>query len=104
MRHCRSYGSRRGLSPRDCLRYLKPNGLFLANASHGDASLAALDPHRELVAVVHQDEGRYRIDRQGLDRHLIPRKPEAAGAGLVRRTGRGIAYTQTAFACIFQSG
>jgi len=35
-------------------QYLRPGGLLLANTSHGDASLAALDPSWELVAAVHK--------------------------------------------------
>lgn len=83
-------------------RYLEPGGLFLANASHGDASLAALDPRLELVgAVLHEDTG-FRLDRDGLDDYLIPKSPKAADPDRIRSAGRGIAYTQDAFAYLFQ--
>lgn len=85
-----------------CARYLAPNGLFLANSSHGDASLAALDPRMRLVGAIHHRDGRYRIDRSNLDRYLIPQKPETADAALIRASGRGVAYTKTAFAYLFQ--
>jgi len=85
-----------------CVRYLKPGGLFLANSSHGDASLAALDPRLTLVGAIHQRDGRYRIDRDHLDQYLIAKKPETADADLIRNSGRGIAYTKPAFAYIFQ--
>jgi len=85
-----------------CARYLKPNGLFLANVSHGDASLAALDRRLDLVAAVHHDGDRYRLDTDTLDSYLIPKKPTAAKPDTIRREGRGIAYTRGAFAYLFQ--
>ncbi|GLK25289.1 hypothetical protein GCM10017607_26080 [Microbacterium thalassium] len=85
-----------------CRRYLRPDGLFLANASHGDASLAALDPTLDLVAAVHHREGRYRLDTADLHRYLVPKNPAAADAALIRRNGRGIAYTRPAFAYLFR--
>lgn len=85
-----------------CARYLAPTGLFLANSSHGDASLAALDPRMTLVGAIHHRNGQYRIDRSDLDHYLIPKKPETADADLIRASGRGIGYTKTAFAYLFQ--
>jgi hypothetical protein len=86
-----------------CRRHLSPGGLLLANTSHGDASLAALDPGLHLVAAVHQRDGAYRLDTEDLDRHLVPRRPSAADPDEIRRRGRGIAYTRTAFAYVFRA-
>ena len=85
-----------------CERYLKPEGLLLANTSHGDASVAALDPRLQLVAAVHHREERYRLDRDDLGDYLIPKKPAAADGELIRASGRGIAYTRSAFAYVFR--
>ncbi len=85
-----------------CRVYLKPRGLLLANASHGDASLAALDPDLELVAAVLHRDGRYRLDDTDLDRYLTPRNPKAADPALIRSQGKGITYTRPAFAYVFQ--
>lgn len=85
-----------------CRRYLSPGGLLLANTSHGDASLAALDPSLELVAAVQHREGRYHLDAEELSSYLIPKRPEAADADLIRRQGRGISYTRSAFAYVFR--
>ena len=82
--------------------YLRPGGWLLANTSHGDASLAALDPAWELVALVHHRDRRYRVTTDGLDQHLVPRRPELADPGRIRATGRGVAYTREAFAYLFQ--
>ncbi|MGB0970244.1 MAG: hypothetical protein ACPGVG_04690 [Mycobacterium sp.] len=85
-----------------CHQYLKPNGLLLANTSHGDASLAALDSRLELVAAIHHRGDKYRIDRSALADYLTPKNPTAADPDLIRRNGRGIAYTRTAFAYLFK--
>ncbi|WP_222861869.1 phospholipase D-like domain-containing protein [Arthrobacter echini] len=85
-----------------CRHYLSSQGSLLANTSHGDASLAALDPVLRLVATVHQRDGGYRLDTAGLDGYLIPRRPSAADPDTIRRQGRGIAYTRTAFAYVFE--
>ncbi len=85
-----------------CRRYLRPRGWLLANASHGDASLAALDPSLRLVAAAHHRAGRYRLATDRLDRYLVPKHPEAAHADQIRASGRGLAYTNTAFAYLFQ--
>lgn len=86
-----------------CRRYLRPGGLLLANASHGDASLAALDPQLRLVAAVQHRDDRYRLVRSDLAGYLIPRRPAAADPVTIRRSGRGIAYTREAFAYVFQT-
>jgi hypothetical protein len=84
-------------------RYLRRGGWLLANTSHGDASLAALDPSLRLAAVVQLRGGRYRIVVDGLEEYLIPKRSEAADADRIRTSGRGIAYTRTAFAYLFQT-
>lgn len=86
----------------NCRQYLTPGGLLLANASHGDASLAALDPSLRLVAAVHHRDGTYRLATDALSDYLIPRRPDSADAAAIRRQGRGIAYTKPAFAYVFQ--
>ena len=85
-----------------CRTYLAPDGLLLANTSHGDASLAALDPAFQLVAAVHHRDGKYRVDTNDLNTYLVPTKPEAADPDLIRSSGRGVAYTTSAFAYVFQ--
>ncbi len=84
-------------------RYLRPGGWLLANASHGDASLAALDPSLQLVGVAHEDGDRYRITTDELEEYLIPKRPSSADSDAIRNSGRGIAYTRSAFAYIFRT-
>lgn len=83
-------------------RFLAPGGLLLANNSHGDASLAALDPRLRLVAAVSADGDRYRLDRAALDSYLVPRNPAHADPDRIRAQGRGIGFTRTAFAYVFR--
>lgn len=85
-----------------CHRYVKPGGLLLANASHGEASLAALDPQLTLVSAVHVVDGQYSFERSDLESYLIPKKPALADPELIRSSGRGIDYTRPAFAYLFQ--
>ena len=85
-----------------CARYVRPGGLLLANASHGDASLAALDDRFELVAAIRSRSGQYRVVTDGLGRFLQPRSPEDATAAHIRAAGRGVAYTRPAFAYVFR--
>lgn len=86
-----------------CASHLAPGGLLLANASHGDASLAALDPALELVAAVQHRDGRYRLDTERLDTYLVPKASVSPNAESIRRSGRGITYTKPAFAYVFRS-
>ncbi|MEZ5184266.1 MAG: class I SAM-dependent methyltransferase [Candidatus Nanopelagicales bacterium] len=86
-----------------CRRYLRPGGWLLANTSHGDASLAALDPALHLIGVVRHRDGRDRLITDRLDGYLIPKRPASADPELIRRAGRGIAYTRSAFAYVFQN-
>ena len=85
-----------------CRQYLAPGGLLLANTSHGDASVAALDPDLELVAAVHYRDGRYRLDQENLSSYLVPKTATPPDVESIRRSGRGVAYTRTAFAYVFR--
>lgn len=83
-------------------RYLADGGLFLANNSHGDASLAALDPRLSLVAAVRQEGDVYRLEQEDLGMYLIPKNPDHADPARIRNQGRGIAFVRTAFAYVFR--
>jgi len=85
-----------------CRRYLRAGGWLLANTSHGDASLAALEPDLRLVGVAHHRDGRFQLGDQRLKEYLIPKRPHTADAAHIRASGRGIAYTKTAFAYLFE--
>ncbi|MEL7210836.1 MAG: class I SAM-dependent methyltransferase, partial [Actinomycetota bacterium] len=82
-------------------RHLRPGGHLFANNSHGDASLAALDPRFELVAVVTKDGDRYRSSTQ-VDRYMIPKRGDPPTRQELRAAGRGPAFTIPAMGYVFR--
>lgn len=87
---------------RHCTGYLRVGGLLLANPSHGDVALASIDPRYELAGVIHSREGGYRCEREDLQAYLVPKIPVDDIPELIGRTGRGIAYTTSAYAYLFR--
>ncbi|WP_061961994.1 class I SAM-dependent methyltransferase [Demequina flava] len=85
-----------------CRRYLRDGGYLLANTSHGDGSVAALDPALTLVGVIGGSGESAVLDESELDSYLIPKKPGEADAQRIRQAGKGIAYTRTASAYLFR--
>ncbi|MGB3828567.1 MAG: hypothetical protein WA962_07280 [Ornithinimicrobium sp.] len=91
-----------GFISEHCTRYLRPGGMLLANDSHGDASMAALDPGYQLLAVVISHEDDYRLCTDDLASYRQPKRGPAPTSQELHRTNRGIAYTKSPFAYIFQ--
>ena len=91
-----------GFVSEDCTRYLRPGGWLLVNPSHGDAAMASIDPRYRLAAVINARSGRYTVSEGELDSYMIPKRPTEINAELLHRTGRGLAYTRTPFAYLFQ--
>jgi hypothetical protein len=83
-------------------RYLKLNGRLLANNSHGDASMAFLDPDYTLTAVIHRRNGRYSLSTNNLDSYFIPKKPIEITKAYLEERQKGIAYAKTAASYLFQ--
>ena len=57
--------------------------------------MASIDPDYELLATVTHHHSRYRLDRNGLDRYLIPQRPVEVTRELLAATGRGVGYTRS---------
>lgn len=91
-----------GFVSRACKRYLRPGGLLLANNSHGDASMASIDPDFELVGAVNRRAGAYRATSQGLGNYLRPKRGVRVTRERLERTRKGVAYTRTAAAYLFR--
>ena len=87
---------------RYCTGYLRVGGVLLANPSHGDVALASTDPRYELTSVIHSHDGGYRYASGELESYLVPKTPVEDIAELVEGTGRGIAYTRSAYAYLFR--
>ncbi len=93
-----------GFVSEHCSRYLATGGWLLANDSHGDASMAVLDPAFSLVAVVTTRGDDYRVVSDDLGRYMVPRSGLVPTVDELHRTNRGIAFTNRAFAYIFRRG
>lgn len=85
-----------------CGHALKIGGLLLVNSSHGDAALASLDPRFALRAVVTSSGGRYSVTDRDIDRYMVPKKPQVITRDSIKAAGRGIAYTKSPFAYLFE--
>ena len=91
-----------GFISEPCGRFLRIGGHLLVNSSHGDAALAALDPRFKLNAVVTAANGRYRVTDQNLDSYMVPKKQQTITRESLMKSGRGIAYTKSPFAYVFE--
>jgi len=85
-----------------CKRYLRRGGVLVINNSHADAGLASIDPEYEFIGVVRGRGDAQRVDTTDLDTYFRPKKEQVVTEALLRERGRGIAYTRTAPAYLFQ--
>jgi hypothetical protein len=86
-----------------CTRYVRVGGLLLVNPSHGDVALASIDPRYELAAIVHSRSDDYTVSTDELGSYLVPKDPAApVTVERIERSGRGVAYTRSAFAYLFR--
>jgi hypothetical protein len=85
-----------------CTRYLRIGGTLLVNSSHRDASMASIDDRYRLIAAVTSRSGRYQVDRRGLEQYFVPKKEQDVTEDRLHRLARGVGYTKTPFAYIFE--
>jgi hypothetical protein len=92
-----------GFVSEHCTRYLRVGGHLLVNPSHGDAAMASIDDRYRLTAVIASGgtDG-YRIDDRELDTYLVPQKPQPITVERLHELGRGIGYTRSPFAYLFE--
>jgi hypothetical protein len=92
-----------GFVSEHCTRYLRVGGHLLVNPSHGDAAMASIDQRYRLVAVVKSGGANaYRIDTEDLDTYFVPKKPQPITVERLHELGRGIGYTKSPFAYLFE--
>lgn len=91
-----------GFVSEHCLDHLAVGGHLLANPSHGDVAMASLDERCELAAVVIASNGSYRVTDAALDGYLQPKRDVPITASALHESGRGVAYTRSAFAYLFR--
>jgi hypothetical protein len=85
-----------------CKAYLRPSGILVANNSHGDASLAALDPDYRLVAVVNRRGTRFSLSSSNLRSYLKKKDGSPIDRERVLRTMIGERFSNEAFAYVFE--
>lgn len=91
-----------GFVSRHCKRYLKKGGIFLVNDSHGDASLASLDPDFKLIAIANQTEGKFTLSDMYLDTYFVTKADTDLTPGWVDKHLRGFKFRKMADVYIFQ--
>ena len=85
-----------------CKKYLKTGGLLLANNSHGDAGMAAIDNDYQLIAVFFLRKGKYSIRETNLDEYFIPKSPIQVTKEYLERLQKGIGYKKVGNAYLFR--
>lgn len=85
-----------------CKQYLKMDGLLLANNSHGDAGMAAMDDDYQLLAVFSEENKNYRIGADNLDKYFVPKSQVAITKENLEKLHKGIGYKKTASVYLFQ--
>lgn len=84
-----------------CKLYLKVGGVLLVNDSHGDASMANLDPDFKLIAAVIRRGERFSIRESHLDEYFVPKREINLTPALLRERGRSVGFVKPAFSYIF---
>ena len=90
-----------GFVSRACKRYLKVGGYLVANNSHGDASMARLDPAYMLVAVYRRRGERFTFAFDELETYMIPKSGEEPTAVSLQERMRGPAFTRQVAGYVF---
>lgn len=91
-----------GFVGQHCKPYLKTGGFLLANDSHGDAGLAAIDDDYQLKAVFSVRNGKHRISETNLDEYFIPKSQIQITKEYLEGLQKGIGYKKTAGVYLFQ--
>lgn len=63
--------------------------------------MASIDGRYRFAGVVSSRSGTYRAETRGLDGYLAPKRDVEVTRGELHRTGRGVVYTKTPFAYLF---
>lgn len=81
-----------GFVSKACKKYLKKNGILLANDSHGDATLAKFDNDFEFVGVLDFQNGKYTFSAENLDGYFTFKKDRPIDIDKVIKTMKGPKY------------
>ncbi len=90
-----------GFVSRDCKRYLRVGGYLVVNNSHGDASMAHLDPDFELAAVYRRRGERFTFSSAELETYMIPKSGIEPDRRRLERDMRGPAFSRSVAGYVF---
>lgn len=91
-----------GFVGQHCKKYLKIGGVLLANNSHGDAGIAAIDDDYRLIAVFILRNGTHRISETNLDEYFVPKSSGQITKEYLEKLQKGIGYIKTGSVYMFQ--
>ena len=91
-----------GFVSQHCKKYLKVDGLLLANNSHGDASMASIDRNYKLIGVLNKRREKYVFSDKDLSSYFIPKKIREITKEYLEKSGRGVGYTKSPTAYLFK--
>jgi hypothetical protein len=91
-----------GFVSRACKRYVTRGGHLVVNNSHGDASMAALDPDWRLVAAYRRRGERYTFSEADLQTYMVPKRGEPPTEAELESRMRGPAFTRSAAGYVFE--
>jgi len=92
-----------GFISRACKKYLKVGGTLALNDSHGDASMAFIDPDYKFIAVYNREsDDKYIIDEKNLETYFIPKSSVKITKSHLEETQQGIKYKETPTGYIFE--
>lgn len=74
----------------------------MANNSHGDAGLAALDTDYQLIGVISLRNGKHRISESDLDAYFVPKASMPITKAYLEGLQKGIGYKKTSSAYLFR--
>jgi len=85
-----------------CSRYLKVGGLLLANNSHGDASMASIDPNYRCIGVIERYGSKFSLKSENFEDFLTPKNGKPIIRERLLQAGRGVAFIKSASNYLFQ--
>jgi hypothetical protein len=91
-----------GFISKYCKPLLKRNGVFLANNSHGDASMARLDDDLKFFGIINYQNKKYYLKTENLDKYFIPKRNITVTKELLEKTNKGVGYTKPANYYLFR--
>jgi hypothetical protein len=91
-----------GFVSRAAKRFVRIGGHLVVNNSHGDASMASLDPDWRLVAVYRRRGERFTFSDADLKTYMVPKRGEPPTETELESSMRGPAFTRSVAGYVFE--